>query len=72
MYTKNDGMCAGIAEKKFGNLKDCHNGVFLGFGTGVGTAVFIQDELMEEVRSIRSYDYRKKWKKVHLRKKWML
>ena len=50
-FTKNDGMCAGIAEKEYGALKDCTNGVFLGLGTGVGTAVFIKGTLMEEIRS---------------------
>lgn len=70
--TKNDGMCAGIAEKEYGNLKGCNNGVFLGFGTGVGTAVFIHGELLEDIRSVRSYDCRKKWKKMYLRKKWLL
>jgi glucokinase len=63
-YTKNDGMCAGIAEKEYGNLQGCKNGVFLGFGTGVGTAVFINGKLEESIRSARSYDYTKKWQKV--------
>lgn len=57
VYIMNDGMCAGIAEKEYGNLKGCNNGVFLGFGTGIGTAVFIKGKLVEEVRSARSYDY---------------
>lgn len=50
-FTKNDGMCAGIAEKEYGALKGCNNGVFLGLGTGVGTAVFIHGKLMEDIRS---------------------
>lgn len=49
--TRNDGICAGIAEKEYGALKGCKNGVFLGFGTGVGTAVFINGKLEENVRS---------------------
>lgn len=57
VYIKNDAMCAGIAEKEYGNLKDCDNGVFLGIGTGVGTAVFINGKLIEEIRSARTYDY---------------
>jgi len=51
IYIKNDGMCAGIAEKTYGGLKDCNNGVFLGIGTGIGTAVFINGELQESIRS---------------------
>lgn len=49
--TRNDGICAGIAEKEYGALKGFKNGVFLGFGTGVGTAVFINGKLEENVRS---------------------
>ena len=44
-------MCAGLAEKKYGNLKESVNGVFLGIGTGIGTAVFIDGKLIEEIRS---------------------
>lgn len=44
-------MCAGIAEKEYGALKECNNGVFLGLGTGIGTAVFIHGKLMEDIRS---------------------
>lgn len=51
VYLKNDGMCAGIAEKEYGSLKDSYNGVFLGIGTGIGTAVFIHGKLMEDIRS---------------------
>lgn len=51
IFLKNDGMCAGIAEKEYGALKDCKNGVFLGVGTGIGTAVFLNGKLVEEVRS---------------------
>ena len=48
---KNDGMCAGIAEKEYGSLKNCNNGVFLGIGTGIGTAIFIGGKLEESIRS---------------------
>lgn len=51
IFLKNDGMCAGIAEKEYGALKGCNNGVFLGIGTGIGTAVFLRGKLVEEVRS---------------------
>ncbi len=49
-YTKNDGMCAGLAEKTYGSLRECENGVFLGFGTGIGTAVFLHNRLEELIR----------------------
>lgn len=44
-------MCAGIAEKEYGALRGCSNGVFLGLGTGVGTAVFLHGKLIEDIRS---------------------
>lgn len=44
---KNDGKCAGIAEKQFGALKDYSDAVFLCIGTGVGSAVFLQGKLLE-------------------------
>lgn len=47
---QNDGMCAGLAEKAYGSLKDSNNGVFLGIGTGIGVAVFINGKLEDKVR----------------------
>lgn len=44
---KNDGKCAGIAEKQFGALKNYNDAVFLCIGTGVGSAVFLQGKLLE-------------------------
>ena len=44
-------MCAGLAEKEYGSLKESTNGIFLGIGTGIGTAVFIQGKLVEQIRS---------------------
>ena len=44
---KNDGKCAGIAEKKYGSLKKYSDCVFLCIGTGVGSSVFLDDELLE-------------------------
>ena len=44
---KNDGKCAGLAEKKFGSLKKYRDCVFLCIGTGVGSSVFLDDELLE-------------------------
>ena len=51
VYLKNDGMCAGIAEKEYGSLKKSVNGIFLGIGTGIGTAVFMHGKLEEDIRS---------------------
>ena len=42
----NDGKCAGIAEKKYGALKKYGDCVFLCIGTGVGSAVFINNKLL--------------------------
>ncbi len=44
---KNDGKCAGLAEKKYGSLKKYKDCVFLCIGTGVGSAVFLDDDLLE-------------------------
>lgn len=64
IYIKNDAMCAGIAEKEYGSLKDCDNGIFLGFGTGVGTAVFIHRRLIEEIRGAGHMIIEKKRKEM--------
>ena len=47
---KNDGKCAGFAEKKYGALKDFSDCIFLCLGTGVGSAVFLNGELLEPKR----------------------
>lgn len=39
IYIKNDGVCAAIAEMKFGSLKTYDNSIFLCLGTGIGGAV---------------------------------
>ncbi|MBR3325155.1 MAG: ROK family protein [Clostridia bacterium] len=44
---KNDGKCAGIAEKRYGALKEFDDCVFLCMGTGVGSAVFLNGKLLE-------------------------
>ena len=44
---KNDGKCAGLAEKKYGALKLYDDAIFLCIGTGVGSAVFMDGELLE-------------------------
>ncbi len=46
IYIKNDAKCAAIAEKKYGNLKKYNNCVFLTIGTGIGGAVFFNNELL--------------------------
>jgi glucokinase len=48
---KNDGKCAGLAEKKYGSLKDYNDAVFLCLGTGVGSAVFLGGKLLEPKQS---------------------
>ena len=44
---KNDGKCAGLAEKEYGSLKKYDDCVFLCIGTGVGSAVFLGGDLLE-------------------------
>ena len=44
---KNDGKCAGYAEKTYGALKEYDDCIFLCIGTGVGSAVFINGQLLE-------------------------
>ena len=44
---KNDGKCAGLAEKKYGALKQYDNCIFLCIGTGVGSAVFLNGKLLQ-------------------------
>lgn len=48
---KNDGKCSGIAEKKYGRLKQYDDAVFLCIGTGVGSAVFMDGQLLEMHRN---------------------
>lgn len=42
----NDGKCAGLAEKKYGALKRYNDCIFLCIGTGVGSAVFMNNDLL--------------------------
>lgn len=48
---KNDGKCAGLAEKKYGALKGYKDCVFLCIGTGVGSAVFLNGKLLVPSRA---------------------
>ncbi|GBG94040.1 transcriptional regulator / sugar kinase NagC [Ligilactobacillus salitolerans] len=43
---ENDGNCAALAEKRCGNLKGVANGAMIVLGTGLGAAVFVQDQLV--------------------------
>lgn len=42
----NDGKCAGLAEKYCGSLKEYSDCVFLCIGTGIGSAVFMQNKFL--------------------------
>lgn len=44
---RNDAKCAGLAEKKLGNLQSYDDAVFLCLGTGIGGATFINDKMLE-------------------------
>lgn len=65
IFIKNDGMCAGIAEKEYGNLKDSNNGIFIGLGTGIGSAIFINGKLMEDIRGVGHMIVEKNGKKCN-------
>lgn len=49
---ENDGRCAALAEKQYGNLKDFQNGIFLSLGTGIGAGVFLQGKLIRQIKRI--------------------
>lgn len=44
---RNDAKCAAICEKKYGALKKYNDCVFLCMGTGIGGAVFLQNQLLK-------------------------
>ena len=44
---RNDAKCAGLAEKKYGSLKQYSDAVFVCIGTGIGGSVFLDDKLLE-------------------------
>ena len=44
---KNDSKAAGLAEFKYGSLKEYNDAVFLCLGTGIGSAVFLNGKLLE-------------------------
>ena len=47
---RNDGKCAGIAEKMYGSIKEYEDAVFLCIGSGIGGAVFINNKLLNPKR----------------------
>lgn len=51
---KNDAKCAGIAEKKYGAIKNYNDAVFLCLGTGIGGATFYNGKLIEPKRAAGS------------------
>lgn len=53
---KNDAKCSALAEKKYGNLQEYENGLFLCIGTGIGGAVIYNGELLEAQR-VPGYEF---------------
>lgn len=47
---RNDAKCAGLAEKKYGAMKDYDDCVFINIGTGIGGAAFLGGKLLEPKR----------------------
>ena len=47
----NDGKCAGLAEKNNGSLKNYSDCVFLCIGTGIGSAVFLNNQFLQPIRN---------------------
>ncbi|NLC87858.1 MAG: ROK family protein [Clostridiaceae bacterium] len=43
---ENDALCAATAEKKYGNLKDSNKSIFLCLGTGIGSAIGIDNNVI--------------------------
>lgn len=44
---RNDAKCAAVAEKAYGSLRKAEDAIFLTIGTGIGGAVFLNDELLK-------------------------
>ena len=49
---KNDSKMAAIAEKKYGAIKDYNNAVFLCLGTGIGSGVFLDGNMLQTNNNI--------------------
>ena len=45
---RNDGKCAGLAEKTYGSLKPYQDAIFLCLGTGIGGACFIEGKDLKQ------------------------
>lgn len=62
IFLRNDAKCAALCEKKYGNLKEYDNCIFLCLGTGIGGAVFINGNLLKSKKyegfELRTYYYR--------------
>lgn len=43
---RNDAKCAALAEKEYGSLKKAKDAIFLSLGTGIGGAVFLNENLL--------------------------
>ena len=49
---KNDSKAAGLAEFKYGSLKEYNDAVFLCLGTGIGSAIFLNGKLLQANKHI--------------------
>ena len=49
---KNDAKCAGLEEKTYGSMKLFDDAVFLGIGTGIGSAIFLNSELLKANKNV--------------------
>ena len=49
---KNDSKVAGLAEKKFGAMREYNDFVFLCLGTGIGASVFMNGEMLQGKRNV--------------------
>lgn len=48
---RNDAKCAGLAEKIYGSLKPYSDAVFICLGTGIGGAIFVDNQLLTPKRN---------------------
>ncbi len=46
IFIRNDAKCAGLCEKMYGSLKNYSNCVFICLGTGIGSAVFMENRML--------------------------
>lgn len=46
----NDAKCAGLCEKEFGSLRNYDDGIYIGLGTGIGGAAFINGKMLKPKR----------------------